>query len=79
MLLVCWTMTRVPTATDASCLLGRNLQVDWLIMQRRHERQGRALRELQVTYLVNMIGVGGSALQEDGGDPDVDERAMSSE
>lgn len=31
------------------------------------------------TYLINMIGVGGSALQEDGGDPDVDERAMSSE
>lgn len=26
-----------------------------------------------------MIGVGGSALQEDGGDPDVDEGAMSSE
>lgn len=26
-----------------------------------------------------MVGVGGSALQEHGGDPDVDERAMSSE
>lgn len=30
-------------------------------------------------YLVDMVGVSGSALQEHGGDPDVDEGTMGSE
>lgn len=49
-------------------------------MQCCHNRQGGTCGpRAEATYLVNMIGVGGSALQEDGWDPDVDERAMSSE
>lgn len=44
-----------------------------------HERAERASRDHADAYLVDMIGIGGSALQEDGGDPDVDEGAMSPE